>query len=58
MCGHEAKSWKVWCQGEDIEKVIVDQGKIETETLLRQVTKKVTILAQQAKGLRRQQIEE
>ena len=38
MSGHEAKSWSVWCQGEDIEKVREDQGRIETKNLLRQVT--------------------
>ena len=47
----------MWCQGEDIEKVKKDQGRIDTETLLRQVTTEVTALAQQAKGLRRQNLE-
>ena len=58
MFGHETKSRRVWCQGEDIEKVKEDQGRIETKTLLRQVAIEVTALPQQAKGLRRQKIEE
>ena len=29
MVGHEARSQSVWCQGEDIEKVRKDQGRIE-----------------------------
>ena len=32
MSGHEAKSWSVWCQGEDIEKIREDQGRIETDS--------------------------
>ena len=32
------RSWSVWYQGEDIEKVRKDQGRIETKTLLHQVT--------------------
>ena len=45
MFGHEASCWRVWCQGKDIEKVSKDQERIETETLLRQVTTVVTALA-------------
>ena len=29
MSSHEAKSWSVWCQTKDIEKVKKDQGRIE-----------------------------
>ena len=29
MYGHEAKCWSVWCQGEDIEQVKKDKGRIE-----------------------------
>ena len=42
----------MWCQGEDIEKVKEDQGRIEIETLLRQVTTEVTTLAQKARRLK------
>ena len=57
MSSHETRSWSVWCQGEDIEKVSKDQGIIEIETLLCQVTRGVITLAQQVKGLRRQKLE-
>ena len=52
MPNHEARSWRVWCQGGDIEKVREDQGRIEIETLLRQVTTEVTKLAQKARRLK------
>ena len=58
MFGHEANSWNVWCQGEDIEKVRKDQGRTKTKTQLHQVTTEVIAFAQQAKGLRRQTLEE
>ena len=46
MSGHEVNSLRVWCQGGDIKKVREDQGRIDIETLLRQVTTRVTTLAQ------------
>ena len=54
MSSHEENypNLRVWCQGGDTEKVREDQGRTETDTLLRQVTKEVTALAYQARRLK------
>ena len=41
------QGWCLWCQEEDIE-----EEEHSTETLLRQVTTKVTTLAQKVNGLK------
>ena len=52
MSGHEAKSWSVRCQREDIEKAKKDQGRTKIETLLHQVTIGVIALAYQERRLK------